>query len=140
MFNVGVCSNLDAGTPQDFANALEYLGIRMLRGDYLTGGISVAASMNAIRAAQSDLGSKRPVRFYTLLRAYVNDTVTWAQQWEELPKGQADVRGYVRHLVEIGYDDWVTVEDFSTARPQEERTAANLAHLRQALAAATSGG
>jgi sugar phosphate isomerase/epimerase len=65
-------------------------------------------------------------------------TVTWEAQWEELPSGQADVRAYLRHLVEIGYDGWVTVEDFSTARPLGERTAADLAYLQHALAAAAS--
>lgn len=59
-------------------------------------------------------------------------TVPWHHRWEELPTGQADVHGYLRLLAEIGYDGWVAVEDFSTARPLEERTAANLAYLRAA--------
>lgn len=59
-------------------------------------------------------------------------TVTWAHQWDELPAGQADVHGYLHLLREIGYDGWVTVEDFSTDRPLAERTAANLAYLRAA--------
>lgn len=59
-------------------------------------------------------------------------TVTWSHQWDELPAGQADVHGYLRVLREIGYEGWVTVEDFSTDRPLAERTAANLAYLKAA--------
>lgn len=65
-------------------------------------------------------------------------TVRWDHEWAELPAGQGDVRGYLRHLVEIGYDGWVTLEDFSTTRPQRERVAADLAYLRGALADATA--
>lgn len=65
-------------------------------------------------------------------------TVRWEHTWAELQAGQADVRAYLRHLVELGYAGWVTLEDFSTDRPQEERTAANLAYLQAALTAATA--
>ena len=60
-------------------------------------------------------------------------TVRWEHRWDELPTGQADVHGYLRTLKEIGYDGWVTMEDFSTARPLAERTARNLAYLRAGL-------
>jgi sugar phosphate isomerase/epimerase len=60
-------------------------------------------------------------------------TVRWENRWEELPTGQADVHGYLRTLREVRYDEWVTLEDFSTARPLAERTAHNLAHLRAGL-------
>jgi sugar phosphate isomerase/epimerase len=40
------------------------------------------------------------------------------------------VHGYLRTLLDVGYDGWVTVEDFSTVRPLAERTARNLAYLR----------
>jgi sugar phosphate isomerase/epimerase len=63
-------------------------------------------------------------------------TVRWEHAWAELPTGQADVSAYLRHLTELGYDGWVTVEDFSTDRPLAERTAANLAYLRAARVAA----
>ena len=65
-------------------------------------------------------------------------TVRWAPHWEELATGQADVHAYLRHLVEIGYDGWVTVEDFSTTRPLAERIEGDLAYLRRGLAAATT--
>jgi sugar phosphate isomerase/epimerase len=60
-------------------------------------------------------------------------TVRWEHRWDELPTGQADVHGYLRTLREVGYDGWVTLEDFSTARPLAERTARNLAYLRAGL-------
>ncbi|GAA2629230.1 hypothetical protein GCM10010399_71250 [Dactylosporangium fulvum] len=62
-------------------------------------------------------------------------TVTWAHDWATLRAGQADVGAYLRALREAGYDGWVTLEDFSTAVPLEERTRDNLAYVR-ALAGA----
>ncbi len=60
-------------------------------------------------------------------------TVHWEHRWDELATGQADVHAYLRTLKEVGYDGWVTLEDFSTARPLEERTATNLAYLQAAV-------
>jgi sugar phosphate isomerase/epimerase len=65
-------------------------------------------------------------------------TVHWMPQAAPLRSGQADLVAYFRALKAVGYDDWVTVEDFSTERPLEERTADNLAYLvavHQAVAA-----
>ena len=53
----------------------------------------------------------------------------WTEDWATLRDGQADVDGLLRALHEHGYDGWVTVEDFSTALPLEQRTADNLAYL-----------
>lgn len=61
-------------------------------------------------------------------------TATWEHRWDTLSGGQADVRGYLAALAGVGYDGWVTLEDFSTAVPSlETRTAQNLAYLRGAL-------
>jgi sugar phosphate isomerase/epimerase len=57
----------------------------------------------------------------------------WTAEWAPLRDGQADIEGYLRALVEHGYDGWVTVEDFSTAQPLDERTRNNLAFLRSIL-------
>ncbi|MVA76423.1 TIM barrel protein [Auraticoccus sp. F435] len=57
-------------------------------------------------------------------------TVDWEFGWATLRGGQADVEGYLRALAEHGYDGWVTLEDFSTELPLEQRTADNLAYLR----------
>jgi sugar phosphate isomerase/epimerase len=60
-------------------------------------------------------------------------TVTWAHDWAPLRTGQAHVGRYLAALVAHGYDGWVTVEDFSTAVPLEQRTADNLEYLRSLL-------
>ena len=57
-------------------------------------------------------------------------TVPWSGEWATLREGQGDVREYLTMLSGVGYDGWVTVEDFSTALPLAERTADNLAYLR----------
>lgn len=54
----------------------------------------------------------------------------WAHEWAPLRDGQADIEAYLRALDAVGYDGWVTVEDFSTAVPLEQRTRDNLAYLR----------
>jgi sugar phosphate isomerase/epimerase len=47
--------------------------------------------------------------------------------------GQADIPAYLAALHRHGYDGWVTAEDFSTTRPLAERTADNLAYLREIM-------
>jgi sugar phosphate isomerase/epimerase len=60
-------------------------------------------------------------------------TVTWAHDWAPLRTGLADVGRYLRTLREFGYDGWVTLEDFSTAVPLEDRTRDNLAYVKGLL-------
>lgn len=57
-------------------------------------------------------------------------SVRWRHEWATLKKGQADVEAYFTALHTFGYDGWVTSEDFSTDVPLAERTAGNLAYLR----------
>jgi sugar phosphate isomerase/epimerase len=47
-----------------------------------------------------------------------------------LRTGLADVQGYFVALAQHGYDGWVTLEDFSTVLPLEERTRDNLEYVR----------
>lgn len=54
----------------------------------------------------------------------------WQHEWAPLRTGQASVSGYFEDLATFGYDGWVTIEDFSTDLPLQERTADNLAYLR----------
>ena len=63
---------------------------------------------------------------------------TWHNEWATLRTGQADVRAYVAALVRHGYDGWITLEDFSTELPLAERTADNLAFMKDAYARALS--
>ena len=51
------------------------------------------------------------------------------------PWSRASAADYFRALASVGYDDWVTVEDFSTELPLTERTAGNLAYLKAVEAA-----
>ncbi|MDQ1570026.1 MAG: hypothetical protein QOF79_700 [Actinomycetota bacterium] len=62
--------------------------------------------------------------------------VPWHSEWAPLRTGQADVRAYVAALVAHGYDGWITLEDFSTVLPLEQRTRDNLAFIRDAYARA----
>lgn len=56
--------------------------------------------------------------------------VLWREEWTPLRDGQASVGEYFEALADVGYDGWVTVEDFSTAQPLAERLADNLSFLR----------
>lgn len=64
----------------------------------------------------------------------VDGVVQWQEQWAPLATGQADVAAYFGALAEIGYDGWVTLEDFSTEVPLEQRTRDNLAFVKAAAA------
>jgi sugar phosphate isomerase/epimerase len=57
-------------------------------------------------------------------------STTWSAEWATLRGGQADIEGYFKALDAYGYEGWVTVEDFSTDLPLEDRTRDNLAYLR----------
>ena len=56
-------------------------------------------------------------------------TLRWVPKWVPLREGRAHLPQFFGALAQIGYDNWVTVEDFSTAVPLEERTTANLEYL-----------
>jgi sugar phosphate isomerase/epimerase len=57
----------------------------------------------------------------------------WKNRWATLRAGQASVDGYLAALVGHGYDGWITLEDFSTELPVEERTRDDLTFLRGSL-------
>jgi sugar phosphate isomerase/epimerase len=93
-------------------------------------------------------GQERPLSAFQLLGPYLahvhvknvrwvagdaeaDGTVRWRAEWATLKAGQADVDAYFTALHEFGYDGWVTSEDFSTELPLRERTAGNLAYLRE---------
>jgi sugar phosphate isomerase/epimerase len=100
-------------------------------------------------------GQERPASAFELLGPYLahvhiknvrwvadppdaDGVVPWRNEWAPLRTGQADVRAYVAALVRHGYDGWITLEDFSTELPLAERTADNLAFVRDAHARASS--
>jgi sugar phosphate isomerase/epimerase len=57
-------------------------------------------------------------------------SVAWRADWSPLRSGQADLSAYFRALSTVGYDGWVTAEDFSVDLPLAERTRDNLTYLR----------
>lgn len=59
-------------------------------------------------------------------------SVVWRENWAPLRDGQADLDAYFVALARIHYEGWVTLEDFSTVLPLEQRTADNLAFVRAA--------
>jgi sugar phosphate isomerase/epimerase len=65
------------------------------------------------------------------------DAATGVTQWKTeaapLKKGVADFKRFFDTLREFGYDDWVSVEDFSTEVPQEERVRENGVFLRNLI-------
>lgn len=65
--------------------------------------------------------------------------VRWESVWAPLREGIASVPDYFRALAEVGYDGWVTLEDFSTDAPLEERLVDDLAFLRACAGAAGIG-
>jgi sugar phosphate isomerase/epimerase len=73
---------------------------------------------------------------WTPARTLADGTVEWAWEWASLREGMGDVHAYFRGLKEVGYDGWVTVENFTTALPLEERLADDLAYLKASASAA----
>ena len=78
--NVGVCGGLVDATPAQYAAALEYTHIPLLRGNYVANNTSAIATMQAVREAQLAMGSIRPALFYCLVMAYLNDLTTFSAQ------------------------------------------------------------
>lgn len=58
-------------------------------------------------------------------------SVEWKADWAAVHKGMADVRALFRALHAIGYNGWVTLEDFSIERPLDDRLAENLAFVKR---------
>lgn len=65
-------------------------------------------------------------------------SVVWKCDAAPVHKGIADIRALFRAMKGVGYDGWVTLEDFSTERPLEDRLRENLSFLRKAEAEASA--
>jgi sugar phosphate isomerase/epimerase len=59
----------------------------------------------------------------------------WKGGWASLRSGIVDVPALFRALDKVGYDRWVTFEDFSTELPLAERIRDNLTYAKQSLVA-----
>ena len=57
-------------------------------------------------------------------------SLAWQAEWLPLDAGIVNYRELFATLRDVGYDDWVSVEDFSTARSLSDRTRENLRYLR----------
>lgn len=63
-------------------------------------------------------------------------SVEWVCNAAPVHKGIADIRALYKALRQVGYDGWISVEDFSTERPLEDRLRDNLAFLKKCEAEA----
>ena len=57
--------------------------------------------------------------------------VEWRAEFAPLTEGVVDVPALFRALRQVGYDGWVSIEDFSTEQPLGDRLRDNLAYLRR---------
>jgi sugar phosphate isomerase/epimerase len=57
-------------------------------------------------------------------------SVGWSATFCPVPEGVADMRTVMRSLKQVGYDGWITFEDFSTDRTIDENLTRNLAYIR----------
>jgi sugar phosphate isomerase/epimerase len=57
----------------------------------------------------------------------------WKSDWAPIPHGVVDMEAQFRALRSVGYDGWVSVEDFSTEQPLRERLQINLAYIKQVV-------
>ena len=58
----------------------------------------------------------------------------WRAEWVPLRAGMVDVAALFRALRTVGYDEWITFEDFSTEQPVRERARDNLQYAKEVLA------
>lgn len=57
------------------------------------------------------------------------NTVEWKCDWATVPKGIVDFRALMTALVQVGYDGWIAMEDFSTETKLDDRLKLNLLYL-----------
>jgi sugar phosphate isomerase/epimerase len=61
-------------------------------------------------------------------------SVEWRATFAPLRKGVADIAALIQALRVVGYDGWLSFEDFSAERPLAERIVDNLAYVKHLLA------
>ncbi len=59
------------------------------------------------------------------------DRTDWKWGWAPMRHGVGNLPRLFENLRQIGYDGWVSVEDFSTEVPLEEKVRDNLAYLKE---------
>lgn len=58
-------------------------------------------------------------------------SVEWRADWAPISQGMVDIQALFRTLRVVGYDGWVSFEDFSTEQPLLERLRDNLAFVKR---------
>jgi len=58
------------------------------------------------------------------------NTVEWKSDWATIPKGIIDWRALFTALHQVGYDGWITFEDFSSEIPLDDRLQLNIKYFR----------
>src|SRR3954451_15049111 len=61
-------------------------------------------------------------------------SLAWQAEWAPLDKGIVDLHELFAALRAVGYDGWISVEDFTTDPPLSERVRENLSYLRKSFA------
>jgi sugar phosphate isomerase/epimerase len=57
----------------------------------------------------------------------------WQTEWAPLTSGLVDIVALFQALDAVGYDDWISFEDFSTERPFRERIRDNLSYVQHVV-------
>lgn len=65
-------------------------------------------------------------------------TVEWRAKFWPMHQGVADVRALIGALLDIGYDGWISFEDFSTQVPIDDRLAFNIEFVKRLVAEETA--
>ncbi len=59
-----------------------------------------------------------------------DNTVEWRQKFWPMHQGVADVKALVTALFDVGYDGWISFEDFSTQQKIDDRMKFNIEYVR----------
>lgn len=67
-----------------------------------------------------------------------NGSTAWQAGWATVQGGAVDFVALLSTLRSVGYDQWLTFEDFSTEQPTAERVKVNLDYVKQILSSINS--
>lgn len=70
---------------------------------------------------------------WQVVGARADGSAEWRATWAPIAKGIVDMASLLQALRAVGYDGWVSFEDFSTDQPLRERIRDNLAYVKQVL-------
>jgi sugar phosphate isomerase/epimerase len=65
---------------------------------------------------------------------YTRSNGLWQPRWMPLEDGVVDFKKVLQSLIEVGYDGWLVMEDFSSARSSLEALTHNLSFIKNLLA------